>query len=295
MKKPTKAQRKAEQEFCDLIAAHLTKAGAKQTRPAYTNMMGKYSPGEYDIETRVGTLHVHPVGSTVFTQFKEPERAMRLVSVSSNGKWNHHYNDVDAAKAAYFNNQLDSLLTGPKLFAKEPEQPPPPDPALVAVVRRTVPELGSPEQGPKTLTFFQIARRRFQIGRSPGMVAMIQRYGISCDFSQPDRVFVGPTVIDSHGDHYQMPSFDVIQRNGTEGISEKAYGKLYSDLSQKIDKIERALDRKRASDRTRKKKNSPPVRKLGDRGPVLSHRGCPPRCGKFHSLEEHAQEPLTTT
>lgn len=286
--KKTKAARESEKQFCDSVAAHLLKSGAKQTRSAYVNLMGDYSPGEYDIDTRVGMLHVHPTGSTVFARFAEPERAVRLVGVSANGKWNHHFDGANAATATGLNRQLDALLTGPKLYAKEPDRAPSPPPSAVAIVRRLLPGVGPPEQDQKGLTFFQTGKTEFQIGRNP-VVAEVRRYGISCNF-QSEIPFVGLAIVDARGDHYKMPSPDIIQRNGIAGISEKEYSDLFTDLTRKAKRVERALGTPVSSEAKPRRPRQIFVKKLRDAGPVLSHGGCPPRCGRFHSTAEHERE-----
>lgn len=285
-KTPTKAQRKREREFCDLVAAGLLKLGAKQVAQESESEIFGYSSGEFEIETRAGKLTLTPRGNSVFGRFAETDRATILAGTSPNGKWNNHYfESVSPDKAQAFLRTLGSFLNGPKVVVTPPTPLPAPRADVVAAVRRAIPDIGPAVTTPKGLIFFEVGHKPFRIGQN----VAVSKYGISYN-PAPNGAGVATTLV-AFGDYYAVPSQETADQQGVTGISMKQYKAVIADLNDKARKADRALRRTE-----QKGKNvpavlaPPPARKLRDQGPVLAHKGCPPRCGKFHSLNEHEKE-----
>lgn len=104
-RKLTKKQIAAQKAFINAVEDGLVALGARQVEPARKGLGNEPTGGGYEIETKYGTLYVHPYGTWVATRFADVERAKGHGLYGLNpytGKWNHHFEQPTEDHAEYF-------------------------------------------------------------------------------------------------------------------------------------------------------------------------------------------------
>lgn len=254
-KKPTKAQLKSEREFCDKIATDVLSMRGIRLQPAKDGISG-YSSGEFEIETKAGTLWLQPIGHTVFARFLEPERAMVWRSyINKSGKWNHHFEaGTGLEQAKDFDLQLSAAMAGPKI-------------PIDLVARR--------ERANRHKAWNQASMSdNADLTKAEELLLEALRSGVVTRTGH--RFHMGRTDI------WEPPnntvSLEYFNRHAAHAVLNNP--ELHAALKKAVRSSGAGTKHKPATVPSQ-------ARKLRENGPALPHKGGCPSCGRFHSLEEH--------